>query len=122
MQMNIENHIEVIPNRYLYHTSNPIFRDKITKDGLVPKGKSEAWLSDTKIDGKVIFAINSNNEKDVWNSTYDDDVYIIDTANLNNKWYRDPNFDDDDHVITFEKLPFDAIKLVYQGTAYKSIG
>jgi hypothetical protein len=23
--------VEVIPNKYVYHTSNPIFRDKISK-------------------------------------------------------------------------------------------
>lgn len=59
-----ENLIEVKPNRYVYHTSNPIFRDKISKEGLMPKGKSESWLSDTKIDGEVIFAINSDDKKD----------------------------------------------------------
>lgn len=42
-------YIQVIPNKYVYHTSNIIFRDKITKEGLIAKGKSDAWLSDTKI-------------------------------------------------------------------------
>ena len=72
-----ENHnshlVEVIPNKYVYHTSNPIFRDKISKEGLIQKGKSESWLSDTKIDGKVIFVVNSDNKEDWWDSTYDDD-------------------------------------------------
>ena len=41
---NIENLKEVKPNRFLYHTSNPIFRDKISKEGLIPKGKSDGCI------------------------------------------------------------------------------
>jgi len=83
-----KNVIPVKVNRYIYHTSNPIFRDKINSVGLIPQGKSEAWLTDTKIDGKVIFAVNSDNKKDWWDSTYDDDIYQIDTTGLNNTWER----------------------------------
>lgn len=111
------NLVEIVPNRWVYHTSNPIFRDKISQEGLVPKDKSEAWLSDTKIDGKVIFAVNSNKDNYVWDSTYDDDIYKIDTTKLNNKWYNDPNFDSDGiHIITFDKIPLNAIKMIYKGT------
>ena len=35
--------LEVKPNKYVYHTSNPIFRDKIAEQGLIPKGKSENY-------------------------------------------------------------------------------
>jgi dipeptidyl aminopeptidase/acylaminoacyl peptidase len=117
------NHlVEIIPNKYVYHTSNPMFRDKISKEGLIPKGKSETWLSDTKIDGKVIFAVNSDNKKDRWDSTYDDDIYRIDTTNLNNKWYNDPNFDvEDKRIITFEKIPRNSIKLLYKGTGLDTL-
>lgn len=117
-----ENLIEVKPNRYVYHTSNPIFRDNISKEGLIPKGKSESWLSDTKIDGEVIFAINSDDKKDWWNSTYDDDIYQIDTANLKNKWYKDPNFiggiykSEYSAIITFDSIPVSSINLIYKGT------
>ena len=82
-RFNENNHTPVETNRYVYHTSNPIFRDKIANEGLIPKAKSEAWLSDTKIDGKVIFAVNSDDYK--WDSTYDDDVYQIDTSKINNQ-------------------------------------
>jgi hypothetical protein len=109
--------VEVKPNKFLYHTSNPMFRDKIAKQGLIPKGKSEAWISDTKIDGKVIFAVNSDNKNDWWYSTYDDDIYKIDTTNLKNKWYVDPNFSEDaKRIVTFENIPTRAIKLIYKGT------
>lgn len=109
--------IEVNPNKYVYHSSNPMFRDNISKEGLVTKGKSEAWLSDTKIDGNVIFAVNSDNKKDWWDSGYDDDMYRIDTTKLKNKWYVDPNFNlDDFRIITFDNIPLNAIKLIYKGT------
>jgi hypothetical protein len=126
---------EIKPNKYVYHTSNPIFRDKISKEGLIPKGKSETWLSDTKIDGEVIFATNNDNTKEWFDSGYDDDIYKIDTNKIKNKWYLDPNFVDDewveykgkyiklpnnnkeyDHIITFEKIPLDSIELIYKGT------
>jgi hypothetical protein len=109
--------IEVKPNKYLYHTSNPHYRNIISKEGLITKGKSETWLSDTNIDGKVIFAVNSDNKKDWWDSTYDDDIYQIDTTNLKNIWYVDPNFDlKDKRIITFENIPAKAIKIIYKGT------
>jgi hypothetical protein len=112
-----DNLIEISPNKYVYHTSNPIFRNKISKEGLIPKGKSETWLSDTKIDGKVIFAVNSDDKEDWWDSTYDDDIYKIDTTNLNNKWYNDPNFDlDNKRIITFENIPLNSIQMIYKGT------
>jgi hypothetical protein len=119
MNENKKNHlVEVIPNKYVYHTSNPIFRDKISKEGLTPKSKGETWLSNTNIDGEVIFAVNSDDKEDWWDSTYDDDIYKIDTTNLNNKWYNDPNFDlEDKRIITFEKIPLNSIKLIYKGTS-----
>ena len=35
---------------------------------------------------------------------------------LNNKWYNDPNFDDGLHLITFDKIPLNSIKLIYKGS------
>ena len=105
-------------NKTIYHTGNPMFRESILKQGLIPKGESESWLSDTPIEGEVIFAINSSNIADAWNSGYDDDIYEIDTTQLNNQWYLDPNFgtDENNRIITFEPIPLSAIKLVYEGS------
>jgi len=121
-EINNSHLIEVIPNKYIYHTSNPIFRDKIREMGLIPKNKSETWLSDTKINGKVIFAVNSDNKVEWWDSTYDDDIYQIDTDLLNNKWYNDPNFGlDNKRIITFNSIPINAIKLIYRGSYSNNI-
>jgi 8-oxo-dGTP pyrophosphatase MutT (NUDIX family) len=110
--------IEAEVKETIYHRSNPIFREIILKKGLIPKGKSESWLSDTPIEGEVIFAINSSDISDAWDSGYDDDTYEIDTTQLNNKWYLDPNFgsDENNRIITFEPIPVSAIKLVYEGS------
>lgn len=109
---------EVLPNKYVYHKSNKIFRDRISKEGLIPKGRSETWLSDTKIDGEVIFATNSDDKKEWFDSTWDDDIYKIDTSKLKNKWFKDPNFNwsNSYHIITFEKIPVSSIQLIYKGT------
>lgn len=108
--------VSVIPNKYVYHTSNPIFRDKISKDGLIPKGKSESWLTTTKINGEVIFASNIDNKKEWFNSGYDDDIYQIDTFKIKNDWFQDPNFEDNKYIITFQPIPLSAIKLIYKGS------
>jgi hypothetical protein len=106
--------------KYLLHVSNPLFRESIAKIGLLPKEKSETWLSDTKINGRVIFATNSPDENDAFDSTWDDDLYTIDTQGLSNKWFADPNFeymgDENKHIITFDPIPASAIKLIRKGT------
>jgi hypothetical protein len=111
--------IPVETNRFVYHKSNPIFRNQINDEGLITKGKSETWLSDTPIEGEVIFATNSDDEQDWFDSTYDDDIYQIDTTKIDNIWYNDPNFgweDNNKYIITFNNIPKNAIKLIYQGT------
>lgn len=104
---------KVKTDRFVYHSSNPFYREEITKLGLISKGRSENWLSNTKIDGEVIFA--SNSEKDWFCSGYDDDIYKIDTSLIDNEWFQDPNFCDDKYIITFKNIPLDYITLIYKG-------
>jgi len=113
------------------HTSNPIHRNKILKEGLLPKQESwgcaigsdmNAELGDTK----AIFVVDS---KIPYESCYDDDVWVIDTRMINNKWYTDEYVTD--ALYTLEPIPLKAIKLIYKGsgndegnfddTIYKSI-
>lgn len=120
------NHLkEIKVNEFIYHKWNPLFRDIILKEGLKPQSKSDNWLSDTNIKGKVLFATNSSNKEDWFDSWYDDDVYEIKTCNLKNKWFEDPNFQDDffkknktddKHIITFDYIPVSEIKLIYKGS------
>jgi predicted metal-dependent HD superfamily phosphohydrolase len=103
-------------NKFVYHSSNPYYRESILKEGLIPKGKSETWLSNTKIDDKVIFVSNSDDKNKWFNSTYDDDIYKIDTTGLKNKFFLDPNFNSDLYLITYDPIPLENIKLIYKGT------
>lgn len=106
-------------NRYLYHVANPLNRDRIQKNGIIPY-RGEQWLSDTKISGKAVFATNSDNPKDWFDSTFDDDVWRIDTNKIPNiKWFMDPNFDWDKkhkHIYTQNIIPVNAIELIKTGT------
>jgi hypothetical protein len=107
----------MIIEKFIYHVSNPMFRSEILSIGLIPKGKSETWMSNTPNIGKVIFATNSSKRKDWFNSTWDDDIYKIDTSKLKNKWYKDPNFSEEEfHIYTNEPIPVEAIELIHKGT------
>lgn len=113
-----KNFVLILPKKYVYHISNPIHRKQIEKLGLIPKEKSDTWLSDTPINKPCIFATNDNNKNSWFDSGYDDDVYRIDTTLIKNKWFKDPNFEwgDYPHIITFENIPKNAIKLIYIGS------
>jgi len=104
--------------RYLFHSSNPINRDSIASQGLRPE-RGDQWLSDTNIDGKAIFATDSEDRKDHFNSTYDDDFWRIDTqACPEVEWTPDPNFEwgKYKHVYTRHAIPPHALELVHKGT------
>jgi len=103
-------------NRYLYHASAISNRKRINKNGIVPY-RGQQWLSDTDIEGNAVFATNSDNQGDWFDSTWDDDVWRIDTKKLNGvKWFLDPNTDNGVWVYTHEAIPRDAIELFKKGT------
>lgn len=104
---------------FVYHSSNPINRKSISEKGLLPK-KGEQRLSDPNFKyGKAIFATNSKNKRNWFDSTYDDDVFRIDTSKINNIWYEDKNMYSEFqnlHILTFEPIPPEAIELIYKGS------
>ena len=103
-------------HRFAFHTSNPMFRDSIDRDGLIPQGKSENWLEGTKIEGKALFATFSEDPSDWVNWDYDDDVWRIDLSKIDNVWNVDPNYDSSKYKWTSEPIPREAIELVHWGT------
>ena len=102
--------------RFAYHTSNPMFRDSIDRDGLIPQGKSENWLEGTKIEGKALFATLSENPSDWVNWDYDDDVWKIDLSKIDNVWHIDPNYNSIKYRWTAQPIPREAIELFHEGT------
>lgn len=104
----------------LYHTSNPLNRAFISHNGLIPKKKSDTWIEDTpRYVGKAVFATNSLKKKDWFDSTYDDDIWEIDTNGLDLVWYQDPNFSwgkKSKHIYTNGSIPPENLTLIYEGT------
>lgn len=121
---------QVSPEKYVAHTSNPINRDNISKTGLqVSLGECYLIYADSNYGEDeecvpAVFATNSIKKKDLFDSTYDDDIWVIDTEIAGVQWYNDAHFEGGDykHIVTFEDIPVEAIRLVYKGTGRDSWG
>lgn len=121
---------EITPEKYVVHTSNPVNRDNIYITGLqVSLGECYMIYADSNYGEDeecvpAIFATNSIKKKDLFDSTYDDDIWVIDTEIARVQWYKDAHFDGGDtkHIVTFENIPVEAIKLVHEGTGRDSWG
>ena len=117
---------EYTPARVVVHTSNPVWRDNIKLTGLqvsvgecyqVYVNRNETNPDKIKCK-KAIFATDSLKKRDMFNSTYDDDIWLINTECANVKWYKDKHFDypDSKHIVTFENISPECIKLIHKGT------
>ena len=111
---------EITPNKVVIHKSNPKFRDRISNEGLkaiagecykIYAGYGEKCIP-------AIFATNSTNKRAWFDSTYDDDVWVINTELIPNvKWYKDRHFESSKkHIVTFDNIPSEAIELMREGT------
>lgn len=98
-------------NKY-YHTSNPINRDSILRNGLLPK-LGDQLLGDKKKYRPSIFLTKKSG---LFDSTWDDDIWEIDTKGLKNRFFKDKNYDSKDYIYTLEPIPKDNIRLVYKGS------
>lgn len=117
---------EIIPNKIVVHKSNPMFRDEILKNGLkVRVGEcyqiyvNREQRDPNKIKCKpVIFATNSTKKIDLFDSTYDDDIWEINTEMIPDvKWCVDRHYGSkSNHIVTYQDIPREAITLIYEGT------
>jgi hypothetical protein len=115
---------EITPGKYVVHSSNPSNRDNISVTGLQTSlGECYLIYADSNYEEDeecvpAIFATNSTKKKDMFDSTYDDDIWVIDTERAGVQWYKDAHFDGSDykHIVTFENIPVDAVRLIYKGT------
>lgn len=101
----------------IYHKSNPIFREIIDKEGLKPmKGDSYSIHSPEKSEPPAIFGYFG--DIDYYDSTYDDDIWLIDTSKTDNEWFIDKQVGGhiQSGVLTYTPIPRSAITLVYKGT------
>jgi hypothetical protein len=111
---------EITPNHIVVHKSNPMFRDKIMENGLkVRAGECYKVYVGYGVKCKpAIFATNSTNKRAWFGSTYDDDIWFIDTTKIPDvKWFKDRHFESrSKHIVTFQDIPKEAITLKYEGT------
>jgi hypothetical protein len=111
---------EIIPNKIVIHKSNPKNRDRILEQGLKVRAgecyKTYAGYGEKCI--PAIFATNSVNKRAWFDSSYDDDIWEIDTTMIPDvKWYKDNHYEPTKkHIVTFENIPSEALTLKYEGT------
>jgi hypothetical protein len=116
----------IIPNKFVYHKSPNTTRGSIQINGL-KTSVGDCYLSYMSHNRGIskcipaIFATNSKNPKKLFDTTYDDDIWQIDTSKIDNEWYEDANFygfkEKYPHIVTFDDIPPNALKLVYSGTS-----
>lgn len=112
---------EHVPGRYVVHTSNPVWRDNIKETGL-QTSVGDCYQQHVGGDIKCrpsIFATDSVKRKDIFDSTYDDDIWLIDTECAGVSWYKDKHFEGGDykhHIVTFDNILPECITLIYKGT------
>ena len=112
---------EYTPGRYVVHKSPKHWRENIELTGL-QVGVGDCYQE--YVGGDVecresIFATDSTNEDDMFDSTYDDDIWVIDTECANVTWYKDKHFEGGDykyHIVTFEDISPDCLELIHEGT------
>jgi len=111
---------EITPNKIVIHKSNPKVRNKILNEGLKARAgecyKIYAGYGEKCI--PAIFATNSTNKRAWFDSTYDDDIWEINTEMIPDvKWYKDRHYESrSKHIVTFQDIPKEAITLHYEGT------
>ena len=117
---------EYTPGRYVAHKSPPQWRKNIGLTGLQVSvgecyenhvmGLYGEWYTECQ---PAIFATDSLNEEDMFDSTYNDDTWLIDTECAGVTWYIDAHFEFNDHnhhIVTFEDISPDCLKLIHKGT------
>ena len=111
---------EIIPNKIVVHKTSPVWRENILKTGLqVSAGDCyKTYVGYGEKCVPAIFATNSTNKRAWFDSTYDDDVWAINTNLIPNiKWYKDSHFESSKkHIVTFDNIPPEAIELMSEGT------
>jgi hypothetical protein len=111
---------EIIPNEIVVHKSNPLWRKNILETGL-QTSVGDCYSTYAGYGEKcipAIFATNSTNKRSWFDSTYDDDIWFIDTTIIPDvKWYKDRHFESTKkHIVTFQNIPSEALTLKYEGS------
>ena len=110
---------EITPNKIVIHKSSPVWRESILKIGLQASAGDcyKTYVGYGEKCKPAIFATNSTNKRAWFDSTYDDDVWAINTNLIPNiRWYKDSHFESSKkHIVTFDNIPPEAIELIHEG-------
>ena len=112
------------PGKFVYHKSNPLWRDNILKTGLLASvGECYKSYSENFSDEEctpAVFATDSENENYFYDAGWDDDIWEIDTECAGVSWYKDKHYKGSDYedyqIVTFDNILPECIKLIYEGT------
>ena len=110
------------PNKYVVHKSAPHWRENIELTGLQTSVGDcyQIYVGGDVKCKKAIFATDSLNDKDMFDSTYDDDIWIIDTECAGVSWFKDIHYfkqgDYNYHIVTFKNISPDCLELIHKGT------
>ena len=112
---------EHTPGKFIVHKSNPVWRDNIELTGLqVSVGDCyQQHVGGDEECKPSIFATDSLDKEQMFDSTYDDDIWIINTECAEVTWYKDRHIDNGDykhHIVTFENISPECLRLLHKGT------
>ena len=112
---------EYTPGEYVVHKSNPVWRENIELTGLqISVGDCyQQHVGGDEECKPSIFATDSLDKEQMFDSTYDDDIWIINTECAEVTWYKDRHFDNGDykhHIVTFENISPECLRLLHKGT------
>lgn len=99
-----------------YHVSNPVNRESILKNGLVPK-VGDSYRAHYENKGQLeprVFVCSTNS----YDSTYEDDRYKIVLSDEEIKWLelkKDP--DVEDGYFTHKPIKSSCLELIHKGTS-----
>ena len=112
----------VKPPKQIYHITDKKYRESIRQKGILLRNSEEGnWKGDHKLSyPSSVFAINDH---DHWSNKLSagEDIWVIDTTKINNKWWKDLNFykvptihDNVTTYMTFDDIPPESIHLLYE--------
>lgn len=105
--------VMVLPK--VYHVAPPLLRDTIRQSGLTPQ---QGNCHDSYEYPAAIFICNVPDIKhpEMFDSTWDDDVWEIDTSKIDNIFFQDINFTTEHYCFTLKEIPVTALTLIKEGT------
>lgn len=115
-----------ITEKFLFHRTTPDIREKISKQGLIPKvGDAYKWHWEESYRPGQLPKCVFLTQGWIYDTTYDDDIWAVDVSKLNSKYiFKDPDKEmgsNDECVVYTKKIPASALKLVYEGSGKSDV-